>query len=46
MLAVIQGDRVRIELRTGINSHRVRIEPGTGHQQSSVVTIELRHTPN
>ncbi len=32
-----RGDWVRIEPRTGINSHRVRIEPGTGHQQSSVL---------
>jgi hypothetical protein len=29
-----------------INSHQVRIEPGTGHQQSSVLTTELRCTPN
>jgi hypothetical protein len=40
-----RGDWVRIEPRTGINSHRVRIEPGTGHQQSSVLTTELRCTP-
>ncbi len=36
-----RGDWVRIEPRTGINSHRVRIEPGTGHQQSSVLTTEF-----
>jgi hypothetical protein len=40
-----RGDWVRIEPRTGINSHRVRIEPETGHQQSSVLTTELRCTP-
>jgi hypothetical protein len=40
-----RGDWVRIEPRTGINNHRVRIEPGTGHQQSSVLTTELRCTP-
>ncbi len=28
-----------------INSHQVRIQPGTGHQQSSVLTTELCHTP-
>jgi hypothetical protein len=27
-----------------INSHRVRIDPRTGHQQSSALTIELRPT--
>jgi hypothetical protein len=39
-----RGDWVRIGPRTGINSHRVRIEPRTGHQQSSVLTTELRCT--
>jgi hypothetical protein len=29
-----------------INSHQVRIEPWTGLQQSSVLTTELRRTPN
>ncbi len=43
---MVRGDWVRIEPRTGINSHRVRIEPGTGYQQSSVLTTELRCTPN
>jgi hypothetical protein len=36
---------VRIEPGLEINSHRARIEPGTGHQQSTVLTTQLRHTP-
>ncbi len=39
-------DWVRIEPRTGINSHRVRIKPGIVHQQSSLLTTELRCTPH
>jgi hypothetical protein len=36
-----RGDWVRIDT---ITSHRVRIKPWTGHQQSSVLTSELHRT--
>jgi hypothetical protein len=48
LLGCTGGGRVtgwESNLGLAINSHRMRIKPRTGHQQSSVLTTKLRLTP-